>query len=206
MLPLSLRAEVCTQSQRRLAHGERKSRGRRGLRPPWQEEKLSFLPRHSALPAVPDYFVHSAVTHRVPKPSRALHRHRGGPNLKMLPLSLRAEVLHSLTATASPMGKKMERWAEAPAPSGMEEKLSSPPPDTRLWPAVPVYLVHSAVTRGVPKPPVLCVVIGVGRILKMLPLSLRASSSTTTSLIYTSVTPSRNSMAMNECSSCLPIS
>src|SRR5258705_13539224 len=40
--------------------------------------------------------------------SRVLHRHRGGPNLKMLPLSLRAEILHSLTATATPRGKKME--------------------------------------------------------------------------------------------------
>lgn len=41
---------------------------------------------------------------------------------------------------------------------GRKVEFSSP--DTRLWPAVPVYLVHSAVTRGVPKPPVLCIVIG----------------------------------------------
>ena len=33
--------------------------------------------------------------------SRALHRHRGGPILKMLPLSLRAEVLHSLAGVAA---------------------------------------------------------------------------------------------------------
>src|SRR5436305_438248 len=50
---------------------------------------------------------------------------------------------------------------------------------------MPVYLVHSAVTHGVRKPPLLCIVIGVGRISKMLPLSLRASSSTTTRFIYT---------------------
>src|ERR1039458_3753962 len=65
------------------------------------EEKLNSPPRHSAL----------ACRARLPctlrrdpwgfEASRALHRHRGGPNLKMLPLSLRAEVLHSLTATAS---------------------------------------------------------------------------------------------------------
>jgi hypothetical protein len=36
--------------------------------------------------------------------------------------------------------------------------------DTRLWPAVPVYFVHSAVPHGVPKPPVFCIVIGVARI------------------------------------------
>src|ERR1039458_9710682 len=80
------------------------------------EEKLSSRPRHSAL----------ACRARLPctlrrdpwgsEASRALHRHRGGPNLKMLPLSLRAEVLHSLTATASPRGKKMEGWVGAPAP------------------------------------------------------------------------------------------
>ena len=39
-------------------------------------------------------------------------------------------------------------------------KVEFSSPDTRLWPAVPVYLIHSAVTRGVRKSPVLCIVIG----------------------------------------------
>ena len=86
-----------------------------GSCPHGMEEKLSSPPRHSAL----------ACRARLPctlrrdpwgfEASRALHRHRGGPNLKMLPLSLRAEVLHSLTATASPRRKEIEGWVGAPA-------------------------------------------------------------------------------------------
>ena len=80
----------------------------------------------------------------------------------MFPLSLRAEVLHSLTATATPTGKKMEGGRGLLPPwHGRKVEFSSP--DTRLWPVVPVYFVHSAVTRGVSKPPVFCIVIGVGR-------------------------------------------
>jgi hypothetical protein len=57
----------------------------------------------------------------------------------------------------------MEGWAGLLPPwDGRKVEFASP--DTRLWSAVPVYLVHSAVTRGVVKPPVVCVVIGVGRI------------------------------------------
>src|ERR1017187_3774918 len=61
-----------------------------GSCPHGMEEKLSSPPRHSAL----------ACRARLPctlrrdpwgsEASRALHRHRGGPNLKMLPLSLRS--------------------------------------------------------------------------------------------------------------------
>ncbi len=49
-------------------------------------------------------------------------------------------------------------------PPGEWRKVEFSSSDTRLWPAVPDYLVHSAVTRGVPTPPVFCIVIGVGRI------------------------------------------
>jgi hypothetical protein len=41
---------------------------------------------------------------------------------------------------------------------GRKVEFSSP--DTRLWPAVPVYLIHSALTHGVRKPPVLCIASG----------------------------------------------
>ena len=81
----------------------------------------------------------------------------------MLSLSLKSEVLHSLTATASPKGKKME-GGRGLLPPWDRRKFEFSAPDTRLWPAVPVYLVHSAVTHGVPKPPVFCIVIGVARI------------------------------------------
>jgi hypothetical protein len=64
--------------------------GGRGLLPPWMAEKLSSPPRHSALACRARL---SCTLRRGPwgsEASRALHRHRGGPNLKMLPLSLRA--------------------------------------------------------------------------------------------------------------------
>jgi len=70
----------------------------------------------------------------------------------------------------SPRGKKMEAWAAAPAPwHGRKIEFSSPDARPRL--PLPVYFVHSAVTCGVAKASLLCIVIGVGRILKMLPLS-----------------------------------
>src|ERR1035438_5160687 len=126
---LSLSNMFCLETRKSSwpAQGERKWRGGRGLLPPWDGRKVEFssptlgsgLPCPSICTLRRDPWGSEA--------SRALHRHRGGPILKMLPLSLRAEVLHSLTATASPRGKKMEGWAGAPAPMGMEEKLSSPP-------------------------------------------------------------------------------
>src|SRR5438270_12617917 len=71
------------------------------------------------------------------------------------------------------MGKKMVGRAQACGPVTGKKSLVLLP-DNRFWPAVPVYLIHSAATRAVRKPPLLCIVIGVGRISKMLPLSLRA--------------------------------
>src|SRR6266567_892385 len=107
----------------------------------------------------------------------------GWAEFQNAPARTQGKGLHSLTATASPMGKKMEGWAGAPAPHGMEEKLSSPPPtlgsdaSARLlctlrrdpWGSEPSRALHRH--RGGPN-------------LKMLPLSLRASSPATTSLIY----------------------
>ena len=70
-----------------------------GLLPPWDGRKFEFFSSDTRLwPAVPVYLVHSAVTRGVPKPPVLLHRHRGGPNLKMLPLSLRS---YSSTTTSS---------------------------------------------------------------------------------------------------------
>src|SRR5438045_9638862 len=83
----------------------------------------------------------------------------------MLPLSLGAEVLtHS--QRRPPQRERKWRVGGGSCRPGMEEKLSSPRPTLGLWPAVPVYFVHSAVTRGVPKPPVLSLVLGGARISK----------------------------------------
>src|SRR6266705_726468 len=61
------------------------------------------------------------------EPSRALHRHRGGPNLKNAPALTPGRGLHSVTATASPRGKKIEGWAGTPAPMA-GRKIEFPPP------------------------------------------------------------------------------
>src|SRR5438309_10502419 len=82
------------------------------------------------------------------------------------------------------MGKKIEGWAGT-AGANVWKKVRVLLRKTRFWRAVPVYLIHSAATRAVRKPPLLCIVIGVGRISKMLPLSLRASSAPTNGDIYT---------------------
>ena len=66
-------------------------------------------------------------------------------------------------ATAQPKGKENGGVGGDSCPHGMEEKLSSPPRHSALACRARL-LVHSAVTRGVPKPPVLCIVIGVARI------------------------------------------
>src|SRR5438067_9790895 len=127
------------------------------------EEKLSSPPRHSALAC------HARLPYTLrPDPSGS---EASPPSLHdALPIYFEnAPALtpsrgpHSLTATASPMGKKIERWAASPGDTSW--KISCVLlPSTRLWPAMPVYLIHSALTRGVRKPPLLCIVIGVGRI------------------------------------------
>src|ERR1017187_4293802 len=125
VVPIFSPFRICSVSRRESplgqAQGERKWRGGRGLLPPWDGRKVEFssptlgsgLPCPSICTLRRDPWGSEA--------SRALHRHRGRPNLKMLPLSLRAEVLHSLTATASPRGKKMEGWAGTPAPMGWKK-------------------------------------------------------------------------------------
>ena len=67
-------------------------------------------------------------------------------------------------AAGPAQGERKWRGGRGLLPPWDVRKVEFSSPETRLWPAVPVYLVHSAVTRGVPKPPVLCIVIGVGRI------------------------------------------
>src|SRR5437763_12991978 len=75
------------------------------------------------------------------------------------------------------MGKKIEGCAVAPGlPAGT--KLCALPLHAGLPLSMPVYLIHSALTRGVRKPPLLCIVIGVGRILKTLPHTSRAEART----------------------------
>src|ERR1035441_9646295 len=61
-------------------------------------------------------------------------------------------------------GERKWRGGRGLLPPWDGRKIEFSSPSVLLWPAVPVYLVHSAVTRGVPKPPVFCIVIGVGRI------------------------------------------
>src|SRR5438067_12592694 len=126
------------------------------------EEKLSSPPRHSALAC------HARLPYTLrPDPSGS---EASPPSLHdALPIYFEnAPALtpsrgpHSLTATASPMGKKIEGWAGAPGPMAWkrsEERRVG----TERWPAMPVYHIHYALTRGVRKPPLLCIVIGVGR-------------------------------------------
>ncbi len=63
---------------------------------------------------------------------------------------------------ASPRGKEIGReWGLRAG--GLREKSEILLPSVRLWPAVPVYFVHSVVSRGFTSLPVFCIVVGVGR-------------------------------------------
>jgi hypothetical protein len=105
----------------------KKSRGGRGLLALWHGRKIEFSPPNSAL----------ACRARLPctlrrhpwgsEASPGLHRHRGGPNFKNAPALTPSRGLHSLTATASPMGKKSRGGRGLLAPWDVRKVEFSPP-------------------------------------------------------------------------------
>src|SRR5579864_1148280 len=106
----------------------KKMEGWRGLLPPWDGRKVEFSSPDTRLwPAVPRLL---RTLRRDPwgsAASRALHRHRGGPNLKNAPaLSGQRFCTHSQRRPAQ--RERKWRGGGGSCPHGMEEKLSSPPP------------------------------------------------------------------------------
>ena len=127
---LSLSNMFCLETRKSSwpAQGERKWRGGRGLLPPWDGRKVQFssptlgsgLPCPSICTLRRDPWGSEA--------SRALHRHRGGPNLKNAPALTQGRDSALTHSDGQSTEKRNRGVGGGSGPGGLQEKLSSPPP------------------------------------------------------------------------------
>src|ERR1035441_2945052 len=132
LCPIIYPFRICSVSRRESPlgqpKGERKWRGGRGLLPPWDGRKVQFssptlgsgLPCPSICTLRRDPWGSEA--------SRALHRHRGGPNLKNAPALTQGRDSALTHSDGQPTEKRNRGVVGGSGPGGLQEKLSSPPP------------------------------------------------------------------------------
>ena len=132
LCPIIYPFRICSVSRRESPLGQPKGKENGGVGggscPHGMEEKLSSPPRHSAL----------ACRARLPctlrrdpwgsEASRALHRHRGGPNLKNAPALTQGRDSALTHSDGQPTEKRNRGVGGGSGPGGLQEKLSSPPP------------------------------------------------------------------------------